>query len=224
MRLSLWNKWAAIGSLLTLLGICISLYSCGGSQVSHALSEGPQSIAHVVASSGGVITINYQYFPSNQLISASNSLSSSSTNLESLWRNSFSNFGTQITADHYNSYKYIIDQLDPIDVRLLIGAIANFNTTNHLRGGGWGVSDYDVGLSLRNLQRLGLIEMLPKKKPRERDAIDLVFFETNHLTSKEDMYYYRIRFTSIGLNFMRSCMNYRILDENGGEWFLIDWE
>lgn len=174
--------------------------------------EGPIVVNYTILDSKNFVPIDNIYYPDV----TSNALLQIGSNL-------LSSISPASYKSRYRAYKGISEQLDPIDMGLLSGIQWNSLFTNkHIVAHNWGVSEYDVGIALRNLERLGLIHVLQKGK-WDKDYVHLPFEETNSIIRGPKKFFFYVEMTSLGWDFMRRCVNRPVLDENGGEYLSIDW-
>ena len=212
------------GVLASILGTILTLYSCNTDSGNDQKVTSNSPMSPAIASLEGPIVINYALLDSKNFIPVDNIYYPEITSnaLLNIGSNLFGVISPPTHKSRYRAYKGISEQLDPIDTSLLTLLQWNYVFTRKVVACNWGVSEFDVGIAIRNLERLGLVILLQKGK-RDKDYTYLPFTETNSNIRGPKKFFFYVQMTSLGWDFLRRCANRPMIDKNGEEYLILDW-
>lgn len=146
--------------------------------------------------------------------------------LQNLWSSLLANaMDPDTTQSVKKSYVQILKQLDPIDAKIIHG-LFHFSFKEDQRSYmaiGWKKNEIDIGLSLRNLERLGLIEITGED---EKDSYKMLFGELDEKdkTKIKMTFEFNLKIKALGWHLLKNCTNQKIKFEDGSEIEMLDWE
>ena len=223
-RLGLWSKLAVWGSIASVVGIPLALFLSSASGGKSPTTNQSPILIHGMQR--GNMTINYNLFPPQSLHRASDTVSADRENdaLQNDWKALLEKGTSQPSSLRRRGPRYsgILAQLDPLDARILLGITAQYASSNKFVAAEWEVNEYEFGLGLQNLERLGLIKMIDSPG-LDDDGLDVIYMGTDRNLGKWVNFQFRVRLTALGWDFMRQVGNAYIRDEKGGDWVYIDW-
>ncbi len=146
--------------------------------------------------------------------------------LQNLWSSLLTNAMDPDTAQSVmKSHVQILKQLDPIDAKIIHGLFMFSLNDEHktYMAVGWNKNEIEIGLSLRNLERLGLVEITNEEN---KDSYRMMFGELDESdkTKIKTSFWFNLKIRALGWNLLKNCTNQKIESESGGEIAMLDWE